>query len=645
MRIYRLTKNLGVFLPLVFCVVLLVTGSLRAQAITGIVRVHGCWAGRHAAEGLAERFGKVQKTVKAKFTVCDNEHVSQRLADEKCDVAIHRDAWTPGDSRWLREAQAKRGGLQAYTMGKYAVYVLANARNPVKAMTIEQLGAIYRGSIKDWGEIPGGAKGKPIHIFSPVFTNTAYHLVHLKALQCYRFDKRLRDRSAKPLRMKLHSDAVISAVAKDPNAIGFFLFDHRDEIDKRVRVLGIVPRRRKTPVFPSEETIYEGKYPLCQKLTMYVHANGPLAAHEFCGFAMGESSAELLRKHYLFPEHDRLAYFGRIRLKAMKSGKGVHVSVVSVASGRTMLPTLATEYVRAKEVIRPSFASTSEPSSVERFVLGKSELLFLGDKPSVRAMDLHGEKWNALGRDKQGRPDGTGPAEYVIASRAVAIIVNPTNKIKSLTLGQIQAMFNGELRNWSVLGETGLTAPVGPGGRPGEIRIHPFGLFEREPATAVFGAECLARDKWSRVTSKKDTAAAVAAVGVDPQAIAFVDLTAIPAGDRNVKILAIQMGIGKKARIVEPTIENIRTAMYPLTQRLFLYVHPKASKTAKDFAAFVATCGGSEAGPYADTVKAVMTAYKKQGLIPLSDVAIKREAQDAAAAAAKAAADKKNKKK
>jgi hypothetical protein len=99
--------------------------------------------------------------------------------------------------------------------------------------------------------------------------------------------------------------------------------------------------------------------------------------------------------------------------------------------------------------------------------------------------------------------------------------------------------------------------------------------------------------------------------------------------------------------------------MYPFSQRMFLYVHPQARETAKDFAKFMATCGASTAerpkdgsepswmndamrGVFADeTVKAVMETYAKHGLIPLADAAIDRAAKDAEAAArAKEAADK-----
>jgi len=137
---------------------------------------------------------------------------------------------------------------------------------------------------------------------------------------------------------------------------------------------------------------------------------------------------------------------------------------------------------------------------------------------------------------------------------------------------------------------------------------------------------------------------------MDPQAIAFVDLLAIPglssaaltgsfaAAGQNVKVLAIQTGAGTKT--VLPTPENIKNATYPLSQRLYVYVHPKASDTAKDFVKFIATCGASEASPYADTVKSVMATYRKHGLVPLADDALQRMAEDALAdAAAKAKAE------
>jgi ABC-type phosphate transport system substrate-binding protein len=327
---------------------------------------------------------------------------------------------------------------------------------------------------------------------------------------------------------------------------------------------------------------------------------------------------------------------------------------------------LALEYVKARRVTRVSYAPVdSEVAAVGAFVLGGAgaaaaspvvpvtapssppsslpctapavspfiaaggkELLFLNDKPSHKAMQAHGVKWNEL-----------NPAEYLLAGRAVAIVVNPANKLESLTLEQVRSIFGGEVDDWAIIGGTGFQ-PVNaqPGKAVPQTKINCFGLRGNDPAGAIFNKECLSEGKIKKVTFKKDTAETLAAVSMDTQAIAFVDLAAIPLTGQSVKILGIQMNTGKNAgetpatRVCLPTAENIKSAMYPLSQRLYLYVHPKASETATDFAKFIATCGGSEASPYADTVKSVMETYRKNGLIPLADAAIERAAKDAAAA-------------
>jgi ABC-type phosphate transport system substrate-binding protein len=322
------------------------------------------------------------------------------------------------------------------------------------------------------------------------------------------------------------------------------------------------------------------------------------------------------------------------------------------------------------------------PAATPFVAVGGKELLFLSDKPSARAMELHGKQWNALGRDKDGKPNGTGPAEYLLAGRAATVIVNPANKLESLTLAQVQAIFGGEVEDWGTLGSTGLRPEATP--RQGslttsKLRINAVGLRSDDPATGIFEKECLDRYKWRRVVVKKDSAEAVAAVSMDPQAIGFVDLAGIPATGQNVRILGIRLpgrgpaaappppaeagtspvggeGVaertGAAGRVYYPTPENIKSAMYPLSQRLWLYVHPQASDTARDFVKFIATCGGStsltagaaEASPYADTVKSVMDTYRRHGLVPLADAALERMVKDAmadAAARAKAGREKK----
>ncbi len=479
----------------------------------------------------------------------------------------------------------------------------------------------------------------------------------------------------------------------------YVVCESREEIVRRVkanhRACGLVVAGRVSDgdvkeipvVWLAEEPVgamAEGKtsvdHPLCERIVVIWRPGG--GAERFASFCLTREGADVLDEYGVMTGWHVRNRDAQARIKQARTGTGVRVSVIGTGPTVKAVADLSVDFVRSKEVMQAICTPVaSDVLAVGAFVTGSSsesedglhrarwELLLLDDKPSGRAMELHGEKWLALGVDEKGQPTGGGPKEYVLAGRAVAVIVNPANKLESLTLDQVRAIFRGDADDWNVIGGTGLKAA---GARPGRavprgggpaprggarkdgLPIRVFGLRPREAATGIFEAECAARDTWKRVKVAGDTAAVVQAVSMDPQAIGFVDLAEIPglapaalagefaAAGQNVKVLGIRMDAGGRDedepgdRAVLPTAENIRNASYPLSQRYFLYVHPKASDTAKDFAAFIATCGGSEANPYTDPVKAVMETYLEHGLIPLADAAIRRAAKEALAEAARA---------
>jgi len=466
---------------------------------------------------------------------------------------------------------------------------------------------------------------------------------------------------------------VLAAVRKQPKSIGFV--EYRPDLDfTGVDVLAAQKDGEDLRVKPRLDEAVQEDYPFSDTFYLYLHPSAEATAAEFCQFVIGPQGAAILEKYGFQTSGTQGQLQASARLTQLQTGKGVRMSVVGSTDGKTVIPALVTEYAKAKAVVQVNYvASDSDVSAVGTFVNGNTggtgnsgvrELLLLGDKPSPRAMEVHGKKWNSLGVDEDGKSDGTGPVEYVVAGRAVAVVVNSTNKVESLTLGQIQAIFRGEVDDWAVIGGTELAAgrPVAGDAAGGKARIpiRSFGLraggadARSSVVAGVFHSEVVAAGKIKRMVVKKDTAEVVAAVSMDSQAIGFVDLTAIPgmgagvlagdvvvgaladdlaAGGQSVRVLAIQMGTGERAKFILPTADNIKNAMYPLSQRLYLYVHPQASETAKDFAKFMATCGASEASPYTDTVKAMMEAYRKHGLIPLAEEAMVRAAKDAMAEA------------
>jgi ABC-type phosphate transport system substrate-binding protein len=266
----------------------------------------------------------------------------------------------------------------------------------------------------------------------------------------------------------------------------------------------------------------------------------------------------------------------------MKAGRGIPVQAMGLGNQLAFGRDLATEFVKAEKTIQWRFnAVVSEPAAVAGFLTGQSrELLFLSERPNEQTMRQHGTKWNEL-----------QPTESTPAASAVAVVVHPTNKLVSLSLDQLQSILNGKTADWKLLGS-------------GSGEIRPFSLPADTTTGRIIAKELMPFTQATKLKPRKDMAEVLSAVSLDPLAIGFVDLAAIPPG-QNVRILPI----GTALRAADPTPANIKSGMYPLAQRMFLYVHPKASDTAKEFAKFLTS------GECDDT-------FRKHGLIPLSDRAV-----------------------
>lgn len=618
------------------CVALLagLTSSLSAQSEPRLVMRGGNWWGVAVTRTLARSFAEPRSLGRDQF---DSLRWSETqdiagFADHQCDILIPCGFPNEQGARVLKE-HFPAGDAQPQTfVAAYAkVAVVVHQNNPVKALTLSQIRNLLRSwkPTTQWSDLSGDMTAIKIYAQWPddpsqiAIRHVCMAVAESISPRYYTYREDIQSCRG--------AGDVIQKVQKDQNAVGFILY-HGQKVPSGVKLLAIGENDQGPFVVPAQGPLIQKDYPLSEPLVLYLHPKAPRLAKEFCEFAASKDGAEIIGKEgFITPYADTQAR-AEERLALVKSGKGPRLSAIGIGSGGKAIAESAVEYVKAKAVVQMSYAPTeSDVSAMGAFVSGGEdgkELLLLADHPSERAMQSHGNKWNDL-----------QPAEHMLAGRAAAIIVNPTSKLEALTLDQVRGVFVGETTDWSVLG--GAKWP-----------IKCIGLPNTDPAARVFYVECQPAERLKKVATKKDTAEAVAAVSMDAGAIAFVDMSSIPgigsaaltgnftASGQNVKILGIKLPPlhGEKARVIWPTAENIKSAMYPFSQRVYLYVHPKASDTAKDFAEFLATCGGSEAQPYADTVKAMMQTYQKHGLIPLADAALQRAAKDAMAAKAKEAA-------
>ena len=170
-----------------------------------------------------------------------------------------------------------------------------------------------------------------------------------------------------------------------------------------------------------------------------------------------------------------------------------------------------------------------------------------------------------------GRLD-TPAQEAVIALDGVAVIVHPSNPLRSLTLAQVRDVFAGRMSDWSALGARG-----------GRIALHArneqSGTWETF-RTLVLGEQPLRTD----AARYESTQALAAAVANDPTAIGFVGVSGIGG--------ARALAIADAAHALPPEPFTVAVEDYPLSRRLFFYTPQKATPEARDFVDFTLAAEG-----------------------------------------------------
>jgi phosphate transport system substrate-binding protein len=131
-------------------------------------------------------------------------------------------------------------------------------------------------------------------------------------------------------------------------------------------------------------------------------------------------------------------------------------------------------------------------------------------------------------------------AKHSAGIEALAVVVNPANRLTAISVPQLSGIFAGAIKDWAILG--------GP-----RAALHLAGQ-----GAAMTG-----------IAPAADPQAAVAAVAADPNALAVVPLHIAGAA----KVLAIMVA----GEPVAPTPASIVSGAYPLARRLYLYT-PPASK-------------------------------------------------------------------
>lgn len=207
------------------------------------------------------------------------------LLNGTTDIAASSRPIRTSEINSLKQRFATMGHTVAIARDGLSVYL--NEKNPVRELTLQQLMEIYTGRITNWRQV--GGNDAPIILYSRENSSGTY---------TYFRDNVLRGKDFAPRAQTLQGTAaVVNAVAKDPNGIGYGGAAYA----KGIR-FAAVKKDAKTPgVLPTLETVRNGSYPISRFLYLYLRARPSGDMKKFIDWALTAEGQAIVTKVGYFP--------------------------------------------------------------------------------------------------------------------------------------------------------------------------------------------------------------------------------------------------------------------------------------------------------------------------------------------------------
>lgn len=145
----------------------------------------------------------------------------------------------------------------AYPVALDALAVFVHDTNPVRALSLPQLAALFTGEHGNWRDV--GGPDAPVILYSRENSSGTYEFFKEHVLGG-------RDFSARTQTMP-GTAAVLAAVSRDPRGIGY----GGVAFDKGARLLALHAGPDHPAVLPDEPSVTQGRYPIGRHLILYVN--------------------------------------------------------------------------------------------------------------------------------------------------------------------------------------------------------------------------------------------------------------------------------------------------------------------------------------------------------------------------------------
>ncbi len=188
------------------------------------------------------------------------------------------------------KAHGKAVHLSRTMVAKDAVAIIVGPNNPVSTMTMEQLKGVFSGEIKNWSQISGDAKSKSAGDILVLGRETS------SGTASYLRDHVLEGKAfGAAVKLMPSSEAVIDAVEKQREAVGFVGMPQAEQAGSKVKVVS-VRLNNASPKEAKEDTLSGSDYPLERPLYLYANTGGGDLSRSFVDFCRSADGQAIVKE-------------------------------------------------------------------------------------------------------------------------------------------------------------------------------------------------------------------------------------------------------------------------------------------------------------------------------------------------------------
>ncbi len=197
-------------------------------------------------------------------------------------------------------AKAQRCKPWATVLGMDAIAIVVHPQCPIQNLSLQQLGAIYRGDIQNWKELGGTDEG--ISLYGRQSNSGTY---------VYFRDSIVRAEYSNQVKQMNGTAQIVEAIKNDIHGIGYvgvgYILDKNGAQSKGVKVLAISRNTRSTAYLPTElKNIHSGFYPIIRPLFQYTNGKPKGQLQLYLQYCLSPEGQALVKQNGYFPVSDNI---------------------------------------------------------------------------------------------------------------------------------------------------------------------------------------------------------------------------------------------------------------------------------------------------------------------------------------------------